>query len=120
MGLFDNDELDALHDLGRRPGVTDSLDNSEQEALEDVYWDNPDELNETERGAINNAVNRYKKDTGPGISNDFDNELPGLVHETRSEVSQGADEARDAPIADSWGDWVESPGELDWPGVDTP
>lgn len=42
------------------------------------------------------------------------------IHENRSKLSRRTDEALKADKAPSKEAWASSPGEFDWPGVDTP
>jgi hypothetical protein len=120
MGLFTNDELESLHDLARSPGARQAISAKEEEQLEDVYWDNPDRLDQNEQDAIQGAIGGFKASKGPGVSKSFEDDIPDLFHKSRDPVDRGTDEALDAPIADSWEEYTSSPERFDWPGADTP
>jgi len=76
-------------------------------------------LNNTQKEAIRVSVNRFAEDTGPGIDKDFEESIPTLYHESRSEKAQRADESQAAPNTSDWQKWVSSPDQFDFTGVDT-
>jgi hypothetical protein len=118
MGLFDEDELESLRDMIRAPGASTALGDDEVEQLQDVYWENPDELDKNERESIQSGINAFQDAKGPGINREFEDEIPELFHKSRDPVSRGTDEALSAPEADDWQEFVEKPNRLDFPGVD--
>ena len=125
MGIFREDERKAAGELKRF--AVDALDKDESEGLKDIQFGETERLTETQEEAIETGATVAKKRLDkPGLrdSKDFTEHLPGLVHETRSEVAQGADEAREADerinpvVTGGWADWLEKPGQVDYEGVD--